>query len=229
MGGRISLSGEPGLKLGRKIKLVCASTLISALCLVNSWGYGQTFGEFFNQKKTQRKYFAEQLAAIQLYAGYIKKGYEIGRNGIQAVRDITSGEFNLHNAFISSLSKVSPVISRHQKVTEVIAMQLEMVSVFRSLAKLDKLEPMTLAYIASVGGSVLESSLSDVEVLMVIITSGKLELGDEERFRRLDELHAAVEEKCRFTRWFRDEVVVLNHQRDKLLNDISAIGGLYGK
>lgn len=227
MGGRIGLGQEPGLKPGCKMKLIRVSGLIWVLCLVNCWVYGQTFGEFFNQKKTQRKYFAEQLAAIQLYAGYIKKGYEIGRDGIQAVRDITNGEFGLHDLFISSLSRVSPVISRHKKVAEVIAMQLEMVSVFRSLAKLDKLEPMRLAYIASVGGSLLESSLSDVEVLMVIITSGKLELGEEERLRRLDELYAAVEEKCRFVRWFRDEVMMLNHQRSKLLNDASAIGGLY--
>jgi hypothetical protein len=229
MSGKIGLGQEPGFKPGHKKRAIVVGCILLVLFSMSGWAYGQTFGEFFNQKKTQRKYFAEQLAAIQLYAGYIKKGYEIGRNGIQAVRDITGGEFSLHNAFMSSLSKVSPVISTHQKVTEVIAMQLEMVSVFRSLAKLDKLEPMTLAYIVSVGGSVLGASLSDVEVLMVIITPGKLELGEEERLRRLDELHASVEEKCRFTRWFRDEVVMLNHQRDKLLNDASAIGGLYEK
>lgn len=229
MGGRIGLGGEPGLKPGHKKRAIGVGCILLILFSMSGWAYGQTFGEFFNQKKTQRKYFAEQLAAIQLYAGYIKKGYEIGRDGIQAVRDITNGEFGLHDLFISSLSRVSPVISRHKKVAEVIAMQLEMVSIFRFLAKLDKLEPMTLAYIASVGGSVLESSLSDVGVLMVIITSGKLELDEEERLRRLDELHASVEEKCRFTRWFRDEVIALNFQRDKLLKDFVATGGLYEK
>ncbi|MGN7986214.1 hypothetical protein ACTJKC_02680 [Pedobacter sp. 22226] len=227
MSGKIGLGQEPGLKPGHKKRAIGVGCILLVLFSMSGWAYGQTFGEFFNQKKTQRKYFAEQLAAIQLYAGYIKKGYEIGRNGIQAVRDITSGEFSLHNAFISSLSKVSPVISRHQKVAEVIAMQLEMVSVFRSLAKLDKIEPMTMAYVASVGGSMLESSLSDIEVLIVIITSGKLELDEEERLRRLDELRASVEEKCRFLRWFRDEVISLNHQRDRMLKDASTIGGLY--
>ncbi|RQO77732.1 hypothetical protein DBR40_07090 [Pedobacter sp. KBW01] len=226
---RIGLGREPGLKPGRKKIAIWVGCILLVLFSMSGWAYGQTFGEFFNQKKTQRKYFAEQLAAIQLYAGYLKKGYEIGRDGIQAVRDITNGEFGLHELFISSLSKVSPVISRHKKVAEVIAMQLEMVSVFRSLAKLDKLEPMTLAYIASVGGSMLESSLSDIDVLMVIITSGKLELDEEERLMRLDDLHRSVEEKYHFVRWFRDDVIMLNHQRDRMLKDAGVIGGLHEK
>jgi hypothetical protein len=228
MNENIGFGHEPSLGPGHKITVMRLGCLLLMLCLLNCWTYGQTFGEFFNQKKTQRKYFIEQLAALKLYAGYLQKGYQIGRDGIQAVRDITNGEFGLHSAFISSLSKVSPVISRHKKVAEVIAMQLEMVSVFRSMGKLDHLEPLTFAYIASVGSEILEASLSDVEVLMMIISSGRLDLDEEERLRRLDELHASVEEKYRFVRWLRGEVLLLNKQKDKLLNDLIGIGGLYG-
>jgi hypothetical protein len=106
-------------------------------------------------------------------------------------------------------------------------MQLEMVSVFKALGRMHDLEPMALAYIASVGSEILEASLSDVEVLMMIITSGRLELDEEERLRRLDELHASVEEKYHFVRWFRVEVLLLSKQKDKLLNDLVGIGGLY--
>jgi len=223
----IGFGQERGFLPGFKIKIRKMACLLLILCLAGSWGYGQTFGEFINQKKTQRKYFIEQLAALKLYAGYLQKGYLIGRDGIQAVRDITNGEFGLHSAFIGSLSKVSPVISRHKKVAEVIAMQLEMVSVFRSMGKLDHLEPLTFAYIASVGSEILEASVSDVEVLMMVISSGRLDLDEGERLRRLDELHASVEEKYRFVRWFRGEVLLLNKQKDKLLNDLIGIGGLY--
>jgi hypothetical protein len=224
----IGFGQEPGFLPGFKIKIRKMACLLLILCLAGSWGYGQTFGEFFNQKKTQRKYFIEQLAALKLYAGYLQKGYLIGRDGIQAVRDITNGEFGLHSAFISSLSKVSPVISRHKKLAEVIDMQLEMVSVFKALGRMHDLEPMALAYIASVGSEILEASVCDVEVLMMIISSSRLELDEEERLRRLDELHASVEEKYRFVRWFRGEVLLLNKQKDKLLNDLIGIGGLYG-
>lgn len=227
MKGNMGFGRVSGFSPGLKISVIRTVCMLLMLCLVTSWAYGQTFGEFFNQKKTQRKYFIEQLAALKLYAGYLQKGYLIGRDGIQAVRDITNGEFGLHSAFISSLSKVSPVISRHKKLAEVIDMQLEMVSVFKALGRMHDLEPMALAYIASVGSEILEASVSDVEVLMMIISSGRLELDEEERLRRLDDLHASVEEKYRFVRWFRGEVLLLNKQKDKLLNDLIGIGGLY--
>jgi hypothetical protein len=33
----------------------------------------QTWSEWFSQKKTQKKYLLEQVAALKIYAGYLKK------------------------------------------------------------------------------------------------------------------------------------------------------------
>ena len=34
----------------------------------------QTFAEWFQQKKTQKIYLLEQIAALQIYTGYLQKG-----------------------------------------------------------------------------------------------------------------------------------------------------------
>ena len=93
----------------------------------------QTWSEWFKQKKTQKKYLLQQIAALEVYAGYLKKGYKIFDGGLSAIRDITHGEFNLHNAFISSLKQVSPEIRKDARIAEIIALQVSIMKAFERI------------------------------------------------------------------------------------------------
>ncbi|MGB4400952.1 MAG: hypothetical protein WBJ10_16380, partial [Daejeonella sp.] len=57
----------------------------------------QTWDEIFKQKETQKKYLVQQLAALKLYAGYLKKGYDIADKGISSIKAFSNGEFKLHD------------------------------------------------------------------------------------------------------------------------------------
>ena len=86
---------------------------IVAIALLLSFatsGSAQTFAEWFNQKATQRKYLIQQIAALQVYIGYVSKGYSIAKNGLNTIRDIKRGDFNLHNSYLTSLVTVNPKI-----------------------------------------------------------------------------------------------------------------------
>ncbi|ULT42931.1 conjugal transfer protein TraI [Niabella defluvii] len=52
----------------------------------------QTFAEWFQQKKTQKKYLLQQIAALQVYIGYAKKGYNIAKDGLNTIGGFTRGE-----------------------------------------------------------------------------------------------------------------------------------------
>lgn len=61
------------------------------LVLLSLWSLGlqaQNIEEITQQKATQRKYLLEQIAAYRLYAGYLKKGYEIAQQGLSLVHTI---------------------------------------------------------------------------------------------------------------------------------------------
>lgn len=61
------------------------------LILLSLWIPGlqaQNIEEITQQKATQRKYLLEQIAAYRLYAGYLKKGYEIAQQGLSLVHTI---------------------------------------------------------------------------------------------------------------------------------------------
>jgi len=51
----------------------------------------QTWNEWFRQKKTQKKYLVQQIAALKVYLKYLKQGYRIVDKGLSLVGDIKDG------------------------------------------------------------------------------------------------------------------------------------------
>lgn len=185
--------------------------------------YAQTLGEFFNQKKKQQQYLLQQIAALQVYIGYAKKGYEIVDDGLQTVKDFTNGEFKLHDAFISSLKQVSPAIRNNAKIAEIISLQLAIVKAFASVKSSTVLSAPTLLYIAGVKENVMEEFMKDLEELLMVITSGKLDMGDEERLQRLDKVYASMRDKSAFVQDFVGNIHLLIHQKNSELNHLNLL------
>lgn len=190
--------------------------LLLVLSLSPVISIGQTFGEFFNQKKTQKRYLLQQIAALQMYIGYAKKGYDLVGSGLHAIRDLSNGEFSLHNAFISSLSRVSPVIRDNAKLAEIIAYQLD---ILRSFGKLNAFEGSAIlsaansAYISAVRTKVLSDCAGDLQELILVVTPGLVEMDDQQRLLRLDKLYLSMQDKAAFAQSFCTEVSVLAGSR----------------
>jgi hypothetical protein len=192
-------------------------------------GFAQTFGEFFNQKKTQKRYLLEQIAALKVYLGYAKKGYEIVGTGLQTVKDITSGEFSLHSTFISSLSAVSPFVRDNVKVAQIIAYQLEIVKSFNGVRSDGDgfLSASNLAYLLSVRAVVLAECSADLQELILVVTPGLVEMAEQERLLRLDKLYLSMQNKAGFTRDFCADVATLSAFRKRESFSIDFLNRIY--
>jgi len=177
--------------------------------------HGQTFGEYFIQKKTQKKYLLQQIAALQVYIGYAKKGYDIANSGLQGIKEITGGEFGLHTAYITSLKAVSPLIRNNIKVGEIIETQLNITRAFGSVKSSESLSLSNQLYILDVREKVMEECAKDLEELLLVITSGKVEMSEKERVRRLDRIYSSMTDKYGFTIDFAGQVMALISQRAK--------------
>jgi len=198
------------------------------LLFVGTSAFGQTWGEFFNQKKTQKKYLLEQLVALKMYAGYLKKGYDIVGTGISTVKDIKNGEFSLHSTFFSSLKSVNPAIRKNAKIASIISMQVAIIKTFKSIADNDELELSDNQHIVDVKDRVTDDCLVDMEELLLVITSGKLEMDDDERLERLDSIYERMRDKAAFVQSFTGEVTLLIHQRRNEQKSINHLRELYG-
>lgn len=195
--------------------------------VMSNISFSQTAAEWTQQKKTQRKYLLQQIVALQTYLGYVKKGYNIAHKGISTVQNIKNGEWNLHKDFFGSLSVVNPAIKKYAKVADIIAMQVRMVKQVRSLIQESKhralLNPEEIDYVVKICEHLLSECLKNMEELIIIITSGELEMKDDERIKRIETIYATMQDKSVFLLSFGNSITMLAKQRihEKLEVEIS--------
>lgn len=209
--------------LNMKILLAC----IALSLLTGFQSQAQTWKEFFKQKKTQIKYLGQQLAALQVYAGYLKQGYEIAASGLGTIRDITNDEFNLHSGFINSLKIASPAIAHHAQAAEIIAFQFEINKAFSGLKRSPYLSAGNRDYISRVKQEVMKEYGKDLEELLLAVTSGRMEMNDNERLERLDKVYKSMKDKQAFTQYFINNVHLLIQQRAGEQKSINQTRSLY--
>ena|SRR5260221_7142607 len=184
-----------------------------AIACISCESYGQTFAEWFQQKKTQKKYLVQQIAALHVYLDYLKKGYSIVHNGLNTIGNIKNGSFNLDRDFFSSLKNVNPAIRKMAKVTDIISFQVfitrEMGRVYQFCATNKHFTPEEIRYIAKVHTNTVLLTDASVSELMTILKSGKAQMTDDERIRRIDTIYDDMNDRCAFVRAFNGDVQVI--------------------
>ncbi len=194
-----------------------ASFLFLSLYLFTIPATAQTFDEWFKQESTQKKYLLQQITALKVYLEYAKKGYNITMKGINTIRNIKNGDLNLHRDFFNHLKNVNPVISRYAKVADIIAYQLKIIKQVKlSLNQINETKQFTnieLDYCKQVFDVLLDECLKTVEELILVTTSGELEMKDDERLKRIDVLYADMQDKYSFACSFSEDMGLLTVQR----------------
>jgi hypothetical protein len=189
------------------------------------------FNEWFRQKKTQRKYLLEQIAALKVYLEYLKKGYEIVDKGLTTIGEIKNGTFTLDKDYLNSLKKVSPVVKNSPKVAEVLMYQRSIITDLKKFvaecSKDENLSATEVRYIEDVYANMLKECDASIDELTVITTSGEAEMKDDERLLRLDKVHDDMQDKYTFTQDFIDSTRLLSLERAKEKNQIKDSGKLY--
>lgn len=192
----------------------------------------QTFDEWFKQKKTQKKYLIEQIAAFQMYLGYVQKGYTIARQGLTTIGNIKKGDFNLHTDFFSSYTSVNPAIRNYSKVADIIAFQVKIIQSYKSTCKyvqsVNLYSPAEIDFIYRVFSDLINNSSDDIDELITVVTANELEMKDDERLRRIDAVYAGIQDKYAFAKSFGEEAKVLAVQKTKDKNNVETIRSLYG-
>lgn len=179
----------------------------------------QTWKEWFRQKKTQKEYLIQQIAALKVYVEYVKKGYKIVDKGLHLVGNIKDGNFHSHKQHFASLQQVNPVVAGSGKVSAIIyyeEMVLKMASTIKSQFLASRL--LTSEEVHNIK-MVIENlvSLSNVNLDKVneVLSEQNLEMKDDERIRRLLVLHEEAKDRYTFAREFSNGNHLLIIQREK--------------
>lgn len=206
--------------------------IIIPLLFLSLFIEAQTFAEWFQQKKTQINYLVQQITAFQVYATYVEKGYLIADNGLKAIGAIKKGEFNLHENYFSSLENVNPKIKSYWKIADIISLEIKIVKACHDQHKImsqsHQFTADEIAYVSKVFSSILNGCTDIIDQLIVLITDGSAQMKDDERIKRIDQLHDNIEDRYGFVQHFGNQNTMLGIQRTKEQNDVNTSLSLFG-
>lgn len=159
----------------------------------------------------------EKLAQLKAILQNLYDGYTILEKGYRTVKDLSEGNFTLHQTFLDGLLDVSPAVKNYRRVADIITYQLRMVQEYKAAFKRFKEEetftPEEIRYLETVYARLLHRSTGHLDELALVLTSGTLRMSDDERLGAIDRIYAALLDQYAFLRDFNSRTALLSGQR----------------
>ncbi len=173
----------------------------------------------------------EKLAQFKQILSDLKKGYQILSGGYNTIKDLSQGNFKLHETFLNGLYTVSPSVKKYSRIGDIINSQVRIVKIYQSSLKQLRgagvFSPDELNYFSGVFSGVSKKALSNLEDLALILTSGKTRMNDEERMAAIDKIYGEMSDKELFVKSFSADNNMLLIQRKKELKNTELLRKLY--
>ncbi len=174
----------------------------------------------------------QKLSQLKNILNDMYKGYEVISNGYETIKNISQGNFSLHQIFLDGLLLVSPAVANYKRIPDIINDQLAIVKEYKlsySLYKQDKhFLPDELIYLGGVYNNLFNQSMQNLNELIMVITGNKMRMSDAERISSIDRIYGEMEDKLTFLRYFNNHTTVLAVQRAKEQNDVNTMQNIYG-
>ncbi|AOM80070.1 hypothetical protein [Pedobacter steynii] len=208
------------------------TTLTTVMLLFASPAIAQTWGEWFNQKSTQRKYLIQQIAALKVYTEFLRKGYTVVKDGTGLIRDIKNGDFNLHKDYFGGLKTVNPAIKQYDKVDDIIAMHALMLqerqATLATAADSKRFSNEEIRALLKLYAALSDEAGKDLDELLMVVENGTLELSDDERIKRIEQLYARMQGKLSFQRKLNNNIVAISSGRKRQSEDNEIMKAIMG-
>jgi DNA repair ATPase RecN len=173
----------------------------------------------------------EKLAQFRQILKDMKKGYEILSGGYNTVKNLTKGNFDLHETFLDALMQVSPTVRNYRRIGDIVNYQVLLVkeykSAFNRFRNSKNFNPDEIAYLERVYNNLFKQSLRNLDELTSVITANKMRMSDDERLACIDKIYADMQDKLLFLRNFNNDTAVLDLQRAKEGNDTQVMRSIY--
>ncbi|MDJ1478844.1 hypothetical protein QNI16_00025 [Cytophagaceae bacterium YF14B1] len=194
--------------------------------------YSQNVKEWLQQKKTQKEYLLKQIAALQVYIKFLKKGYSITKDGLTFIGDIKDKEFSLHKNYFQSLDDVNPTIQKYSKVSAILQLHVVIKGTCKKDSKQIKssqvLTSDEISYIQRVHERLLSECQQTIDHLSALTTSNTLSMNDANRLSRIDDLYIQMQDHYTFLKHFHSETMILIASRIRSQKDTQTSHTLNG-
>jgi hypothetical protein len=194
---------------------------------------GQTLAEWFNQKKTQKKYLMQQIAALEVYKEFLQKGYGVIKDGSKLIGDIKKGEFDLHQDYFGSLKNVNPEIRKRSRADDILKWYRYLVEDKSRIerfvdTKHDILSEKERRQYRIWYNNTMAAADLDMDDLKLLLEDGKLELTDEQRLSRIREIYLAMQQKYGRQRRMTASIHQVVQMKEQAIRDQQLLRKMHG-
>lgn len=209
----------------------CMTTIAFIVLLINI-SYSQTWKEWFNQKKTQKEYLVKQIAALKVYANYLKEGYDIAQKGLSMVSDIKGRNFGDHKEHFGSLKIVKDDLGNDSRIHLILTRQVAIINELNELKNVcrnnESLTRQEVRYVNSVYTNLLRECEGTIAQLQTVTSDGAYQMTDDERIESIEAIYHDMNTKYAFTRTFCNSTEMLIMQRSAEKLEIESARSLNG-
>ena len=159
----------------------------------------------------------EKLTQLKAILENMYDGYQVVSKGYNTIKDISQGNYSLHQVFLDGLLEVSPAVRKYKRVADIIAFQQRIMqehkkafSYFKATGSFTSDE---ITYMGKVYNNLFQQSLKNLDELIMIITASTLRMSDDERLQAIDRIFSDVQDKLTFLRAFNNNNKMLAMQR----------------
>jgi hypothetical protein len=188
----------------------------------------QTANEWLKQKKTQKQYLIEQIAALQFYLKNLKQGYTVVNKGLNLVGEITGISYAMDNIYIESLLQVKTPVANSELSSSIVVLEQGIRTRLRILRQrvdhdtglLTADESMYLKKVAHKTEAILTEQIATKQKIQ---TTDKVQMTDAGRVEILSSVKADLEELESFLGQADGELTRLIIQRQVETHDLDQI------
>jgi hypothetical protein len=173
----------------------------------------------------------EKLIQLKNILTDMKTGYTIVSKGYGTIKNLSEGNFNLHETFLDGLLLVNPRLRKYGRVADIIRYQAQLLkeykSAFHEFKKRRMFTPEEITYMGGVYGNLFDQSLQNLDELTLVLTDSRLRMSDDERLTTIDRIYKEMQDKLSFLRSFNGQIKSLEQQREKAQQEASELRQLY--
>jgi len=173
----------------------------------------------------------EKLAQFKNILSDLKKAYQVLNGGYTTIKNISEGNFNLHEVFLDGLLEASPAVKKYKKIADIISLQVNLVKeykiAFNRFKNSGRFSMEELDYMGKVYARLFSQSLIHLDDLVNVLTAKSMRMSDNERLGMIDKIYAGMSDKMSFLRHFNTSNSMLGMQRAHEQNDVDVMRKLY--
>ena len=204
--------------------------LISITICLSLSGLNRLFGQ--SDEAQQLLLNWEKLQELEKILDNMYVGYKILDKGYTTIKNISEGNYTLHQLFLDGLMAVSPAVMNYKRIPFISDYQKLLVKEYKNAYTRFRSDPhftpQEIEYVANVYNYLFTASLRNIDDLVMITTATKLRMSDDERMRAIDRIFYDMESKVGFLRSFNSSTQLLAIQRARAANDVRTLNHLYG-